>query len=212
MIAEVRDLPPFDEIILHDKINLVLTQDSIQQVRVSAGKNLLSRIQTSVSGNALTIQDNNSCNLLRDPSDQVNVYISSRLLQKITYYGAGNVNSTNTFHVPAFTVDCWQGSGTITLDLQAGQVNAVVRNENATIVLTGSADAARIYCGVAGSVDLLGLIASQVSIDHKSIRDISVHVSGKLQANIVYKGNVYYKGSPAVIDTMITGAGRLIHL
>jgi hypothetical protein len=39
-----------------------------------------------------------------------------------------------------------------------------------------------------------------------------VNVSGDLHANIVYKGNVYYKGSPESIKTLITSSGRLIRV
>ena len=136
--SETRSLSPFSEIVLNGKINLILTQDSTQQVTVSAGKNLLPGVQTVVSGNVLTIQDNNTC-LPRDPSDQVNIYISSNQWQELDYYGAGDVSSTNTLLASQFTVDCWVGSGTIRLDMQAGEVNALVRNENATVVLTGTA-------------------------------------------------------------------------
>lgn len=80
-----------------------------------------------------------------------------------------------------------------------------------TIRLTGSADLAYVYCREASSVDLRGFPTQAVAIDSKSIRDISVNVSRALHANIVYKGNVYYKGNPTVIDTLITDAGRLIH-
>lgn len=212
MTSENRDLPPFNEIILNGKVNLILTQDSVQQVRVSAGKNLLPGIQTNVDNNVLTIGDNNTCSALRDPSDEVNVYISSGQLQNITYYGAGNITSTNTLQAPIFTVDSWVGSGTITLNLQAGLVNALVRNENATIVLTGSTDSAYIYCGEAGAVNMLNCPAGKVAIDHKSVRDIYVNVTDALHANIVYVGNVYYAGSPSTIDTLVTSAGRLIHI
>ncbi|HLZ16090.1 MAG TPA: DUF2807 domain-containing protein [Cyclobacteriaceae bacterium] len=210
--SQTRDLPPFNTIILHDKVNLVLTEDSGQQVRVSAGSNLLAGIQTSVDAQTLTIQDNNKCSLLRDPSEAANIYISSGSLRQITYYGAGSVTSTNTLHSPVFTVDCWMGSGTISLSLQAGLVNALVRNENANVVLSGTADSAYVYCGEAGSVNLLQLPTSRVAIDSKSIRDITVNVTDTLHANIVYKGNVYYKGSPAIIDALVTSSGKLIHL
>lgn len=209
--SESRSLPSFNQIVLNGKINLILTQDSTQQVTVSAGKNLLPGVQTLVSGNVLTIQDNNTC-LLRDPSDQVNIYISSNQWQELDYYGAGDVSSTNTLQTSQFTVDCWVGSGTIRLDLQAGEVNALVRNENATVVLTGTADSAYVYCGDAGSVDLSGFATDAVGVDHESIRAISVNASRALHANIVYKGNVYYKNDPPLIDTFITSTGRLIHL
>lgn len=208
--SEIRNLEPFTTIVLYGKVNLILTQDSTQQVTVSGGKSLFPGITTVVDGQTLTIRDNNTC-LLTDPSSRVNIHISGSALQKITYYGAGDVSSTNTLHAPLFTVDSWEGSGTIRLDLQATEVDAIVRNENATLVLTGAADTAYIYCGEAGSVDMSGLTTAATHLDSKTVRDIFVDATRTLHANIVYRGNVYYKNEP-VLDTLITGTGKLIHI
>lgn len=209
--SEDRGLDSFNTIVLYGKVNLILTQDSKQQVTISGGKNLLRGIQTTVSQQTLTIKDNNNC-LLSPPDSRVNVYISTGQLQKITYYGAGDVSSTNTLQASHFTVDCWKGSGTFKLALQAGEVDALVRNENATVILTGTADSSYIYCGEAGSVDMSGLATTATALDSKTIRDIYVDASHALHANIVYRGNVYYKNNPPVIDTLITDEGRLIHM
>jgi hypothetical protein len=208
--SEQRELSDFNAIVLYGKVNLILTQDSVQKITVTGGKNLLPGIATSVSQQTLTIRDNNNC-LLTDPSQTVNLYISSPQLQTITYYGAGDIHSTNTLKASTFTVDCWMGSGTIRLDLQATVVLALVRNENATVVLTGAADSAYIYCGEAGSVDMSALPTYATDLDSKTIRDIHVDATHALHANIVYRGNVYYRNSPVVIDTLITSSGRLIH-
>jgi len=210
-ISQDRDLPPFTDIILDAKVNLILTRDTAQYVRISAGKNLADGIKTTVDGQTLSIKENNPC-LLSDPSEWSTVYISSPRLRSITYYGSGNVTSTNTLQASLFTVDCWTGVGKINLALQAGQVNALVRNESATVTLTGTADSAYVYCHEAGSVDLSRLATIAAGVDSKSIRDIYVDASHAVHANITYKGNVYYRGNPSVIDTFIVSTGRLIHL
>jgi hypothetical protein len=209
---ETRNLLPFNEIILYDKINLIVTQDSVQQISVEAGKNLVPGIRTDVENNILTIQNNNTCNLFINPGYQINVYISGNQLQKIDYYGAGNITSTNMLHASIFTIDSWYGTGSIKLNLIANQTNAIVRNNNADITITGQSDHTYIYCSEVGSVNLVDFISTDVAIDQKSIKDIYVNVTGSLHANIVYKGNVFYKGKPGTIDTLITSSGRLIHL
>ena len=210
-----RELDAFNQVTLYGgKYNLILTQDSSehgQQVTLSGGKNLLTGIQTQVSDSTLTIQDNNGC-LLTNPADQVNIYISSSLLKNLTCYGGGNITSSNTLQASQFTVDCWMGSETVTLSVQASSVITLVRNENATITLTGTADSAYVYCGEAGSVDLSGLATRAVGIDHKSIRGIYVDAFQALHANIVYEGNVYYKNDPPLIQVLMTSGGRLIHI
>ena len=210
--TETRNLSSFNEIILYDKINLFITQDSVQQVTVEAGENLVSGIRTDVTNNILTIKNNNRCNLFGNPGYEINVYISGSQLQKIDYYGSGNITSTNVLHAPVFTIDSWYGTGSIKLSLVANQANAIVRNNNADITMIGQSDNAYIYCSEAGAVNLEDLVSSNVDIEQKSIRDIYVNVTDSLHAKILYKGNVFYKGTPGRIDTLQTNSGRLIHL
>jgi hypothetical protein len=209
---ESRYVSPFSEIILFDKINLILTEDSTETVSVEAGKNLLAGIQTAVENNVLTIKDQNHCGALRDPADQTNVYISTNHLQKITYYGAGNIRSTNTLQASQFTIDSWIGIGSVRLSLLANQTNAIVRNNNADISLTGQSQFVYIYCADVGSVNLLDFTCASVNIDSRTIKDIFVNVTDSINAHILYKGNVYYKGNPPIVHTVIVNSGRLIHL
>ncbi|HTQ26948.1 MAG TPA: DUF2807 domain-containing protein, partial [Puia sp.] len=192
--------------------NLVLTQDTVQTVSISGDKNLMAGIQTDVSDSTLTIRDRNGCNWLRSPGYEISVFVSENLLRYVTYYGAGNISSTNTLYAPQFTVDSWSGTGAVNIRVNSQDLTAIVRNANASIKVSGSAYNAFIYCADAGSVDLSGLPSTNVSIDQKSVRDSYVNVSGTLQASVVYRGNVYYEGSPTSVDSLITSSGRLIHL
>jgi hypothetical protein len=210
--SELRSLAQFNEIDLYGKINVILTQDTVQNIRVEAGKNLLAGISTNVSGGTLTIQDNNGCKLLRTDNNISNVYISIRQLQKITYYGSGNVSSTDTIRSAFFTVDCYYGSGTINLKLVADTADAIVRTENADIIFSGHGDFAYVYAAEASSVNLFQYTTHTVNIISKSIRDIDVYVTDSLNASILYKGDVYYMGNPSSILTQISNSGQLIHV
>ena len=210
--SEMRELPIFREIILYDKINLILMADSIQKIRVETGKNLLPGISTIVDGGKLTIQDNNGCKLLRTDASTVNVYISTGTLEKITYHGAGDVGSTDTIRQNNFTVDCVDGSGSINLKLIADSVDAIIRTRNADISFSGYGNYSSIYCAAEGSINLSHFITRVAYIQSTSIRDIHVNVTGNLYASILYLGNVYYTGNPVYIQSTITSSGKLIQL
>ncbi len=210
--SEIRILPLFNEIDLYGKINVILTQDTLQNVRVESGKNLIAGISTMVTGGILTIQDNNGCKILRTGNDIANVYISTSQLQNITYYGSGNVSSTDTIRSVFFTVDCYYGSGSINLKLVSDSADAIVRTENADITFSGYGGFAYVYCAEASSVNLNQFAARAVYVVSKSVRDIDVNVTDSLQADILYKGNVYYKGNPLSIETQISNTGKLIHV
>src|SRR5580704_15937196 len=184
--SEIRILPAFNEIDLYGKINVILTQDTAQNIRVEAGKNLLAGISTNVTGGTLTIQDNNGCKLLRTDANVANIFISTRQLQKITYYGSGNVSSTDTIRAAFFTVDCYYGSGSINLKLVADTADAIVRTENSDITFSGYGDFAYIYSAEASSVNLFQYRTHTVNIISKSVRDVDVNVTDSLNASILY--------------------------
>jgi len=212
IINQTRNISSFNQIILYDKINLIVKEDSLETLTVEAKNNLLDGIKTDVSNNVLTIKNENHCTLLANPDEQVNVYISVSRLQQITYYGAGNINSVNTLHSDQFTVDSWYGTGTVKLDVMANQLNAYIRNNNAQFVISGQSNLTNIYCAEEGSIDMFQLTSVNLWLNQRSIRDINVNVSGTLHADIVYIGNVFYKGNPVQIDSLITNSGKLIHV
>jgi hypothetical protein len=210
--SENRDLPPFQEIALYDKIDVILTPGVNQSIRVTAGRNLISGISTTVSGDILTIQDNNHCKLLRTDASPVQIFISTAQLQKISYSGAGNVSSTDTIRTPVFTIDCYEGSGSINLKIIADSVNSIIRTRNTDITLSGNGTYAYIYCAEEGDINLLQYKARTVSVVSKTLRDIDVQVTDSLYADVLYKGNVYYLGNPSLIQSTISNTGKLIHM
>jgi len=210
--TQLRDLPYFREIILYDKINLILKPDSVQKIMVEAGTHILSGISTTVNGDQLTVQDNSGCKMLRTDGNTVNVYISTGGLEKISYHGAGNIISTDTIRQTHFTIDCDEGSGSINLKLVADSVDAIIRTRNADISLGGHGHYALLYCAGEGSINLSQFTTHDLQIESTSIRDNTVNVTDSLYASILYLGNVYYSGSPVYIQSKISSSGKLIPL
>lgn len=210
--TEKRAASPFTEIALHNRVNLVLTQDTINSIQVEAGRHLLSGIETSIDNNVLTIGDNNTCNWARDLDSRITVYIHTTDLNKINYYGSGNVSSSNTLHTKMFSIDSWEGVGSFKLDLAVQKCDVILRRNNADVTLSGTADSAYVYCGDQGKADLRNLICKHVYVDHKGIYDTYVYAKEGLLAYVLYKGNVYYKGNPAEIEATCTNSGKMISI
>jgi Putative auto-transporter adhesin, head GIN domain len=203
-------LPDFNEIELHDRINLVLIQDSLNEnVEIEAGKNILQHLEVLVTENKLTLRDKSRFRWTRDLDYTITVYITKRTFRQITYYGAGNITSLNTLKVPVFTIDSYTGTGSIKLQLDAPQAEFHIRMANADITVEGKAQYTRLYCADHGSVDLSNFSTNEMTMDYRSIRNSYVNVSNLLTANMLYKGNVYYLGRPEV-KALYTNSGKLI--
>ncbi len=206
------ELPSFNQIILYDKVNLVLTYDTVQSVKIEAGKNMLDGIKTDVVADTLIIRNDNKCSLLTDPSYKINVYISSNQLYSIVYYGAGDIASTNTLSGYYFRIDAREGSGTINLKLQTTRTDVTIRTENVNVIITGQSDHAYTYSSEAGSIDMSNFVCKYIEVNQKSVRDTYVNITDSITANILYIGNVYYRGNPKIIHTFTNSSGRLIHM
>jgi hypothetical protein len=201
----------FSEIELNDKVNLILTYDSVEQVMVEAGINLIEDISLIVRDNKLIIKDNNKLKWSRDLDYVINVYISSSHLNRLTYYGAGNVKSTNTWRTKNFTIDSWTGIGTIDLSLESEYTELIIRMANADFKLKGKSRFTSIYCADYGTVDLKDFESEEMSMDYRSIRNSTIYVTKILTAKILYKGDVFYRGVP-VINSTFGSTGKLIIL
>ena len=201
----------FNEIVLNDKVNLILTHDSLESVRLEAGENLLDDISLSVIDQKLTINDNSKYRWARNLDYTINVYVNHNHLNRITYYGAGNISTTNTWKSEAFTIDSWTGIGTVDMNLESAYTVLIIRMANANFRLNGKSKLTSVYCADYGTLDLKEFESDQMTMDYRSIRNSTVYVTKQLTADVLYKGNVYYKGSP-VIKSSFTNTGKLIAL
>lgn len=204
-------LAKFDEIVLNDKVNLILTYDSLDQVSVEAGENLINDVGLVVADNKLSINDNTTLRWSRDLDYVINVYISCKNLKRITYYGAGNVTTTNTWKGDSFIFDSWTGIGSVKMDLECSYTELVIRMGTADITLNGKSESTRVYCADHGTLNLRNFQTEDMNLEYRSIRNSNVHVTKLITAKIQYTGNVYYKGTPEIKST-IQSSGQLIAL
>lgn len=212
MTTRSRSLPAVHEVVLYDKVNLVLTQDSAESVEVETGKNLQDGIETSAIGNRLIIRDNNKYKWMRNLSAIPTVYIHSNAFRAVTYFGAGNITTTNTLIAESFSIDSWTGTGSLKLRLNASRTDVTIRNGNADLVLQGKTGFNQVYCADQGKLDLRNFITGDLVIDYRSIQDSYVQATNLLSARIHYKGNLYYTGQPVGIQLIQDNTGRLIRL
>ncbi len=212
IVSAVVVLPDFNEIELHDRIDLVLTYDTLQSmVRIEAGTNVISDIETVVNGNRLVIRDQSKFRWMRDLDYRVTVYINKDNFRKLEYHGAGNITSANMLKAREFIIDSWTGVGSFNIQLESGYTELTIRKANADINLSGSSDYTRIYCADHGSFNLLKFPSSEIHMDYRSIRDSYLNVTNVITARMLYKGNVYFKGQPE-IRPFYNSSGLLIPL
>ncbi|MFI5151152.1 MAG: GIN domain-containing protein [Bacteroidia bacterium] len=213
-IRQDRPAPAFTNIQVESKVDVVLTQDTIERIYVVAGKHLIDKIETSVSGGTLYIRNHNICNFVRSLGRQITVYVSVRHLNTINYDGAGNVTCTNTLRDSCIDIESHQGSGSVTLDIQAQVIHATIHTGPADIRVTGSTPLLYVYSGGNGVIHAEAIACPQIYLTEAGTGTLYAATDGSANSLLDYEidsfANVYFRGHPATIQEKLTSTGRLI--
>ncbi len=97
IITEERTSQYFHTIIIKDKIDVYLKQDSKFSISIKAGKNLMKNIITEIKNETLYVSNSNKCNFMIDPKKKIEAHIHLPQIKYLKHIGSGNVYTLNTF-------------------------------------------------------------------------------------------------------------------
>ena len=201
----------YHSIMVHDNINLILTQDTaFNNIKVEAGKNLINGITTEIDSGRLVIRNTNSCSWLRSFEVPVNVYLTFTQLDTIVFRAAGNISCTNKWANYSVYLEVIEGAGKLNLDVQAYRSYIMVRYGTTAINVSGTSEVSTLISYGFGPFHAEDLISKFTYTSSYSPNDMWVYSSIELTAEIGNIGNIYYRGNPATIDANIKGEGKLI--
>lgn len=211
VITQIRTVDSFNTIKVYDKIDLNVVQGAELRVEVNAGEHLMNEIKTKTEDGVLIIKNNNKCNFVRGYKKHITVTVTVPHVWKIDNEGVGTLNfsgNEDSLFVRA------ENSGDIHLS-GAFKKLQTSSHGNGDIYLNGIADVLYIY--MFGTNFLHGEnleVNNYLFVETISIGDAYVNAppAGDFDCNIWRSGNIYYKGSPAVITNYSDGTakGKLI--
>ena len=209
--TESRPVADFTEMYVYDKINVVITQDTINSIVVEAGDHLLSEITTDIVGGQLNIHNNNSCNFVRSYKREITIYVHAKNLQKVDQDGSGNITSTNSIISDSFVSNNWT-SGNVSLSLNVNHAYAGTHVAAGDVTFTGSANDLYVWDICEGIIHCENLAAKSVTVVSKGTGDCYVNASNELITQLRGQGFIYYYGNPSTVQSVNTGTGQLVHL
>lgn len=210
IVGETRNVPKFTRLLIENDVNVFIKQDSVFNVQVSAGKNLMGLVKTEVRDGELTIMNSNKCNFMRSYEPKINVYISMPVILYVKHNGTGLVKSVNTITTSEF--DIWtQSSGDIIMDVNNNKMHTHLQR-NSDITLTGRCNELTCYCDHSGMLHAEKLIAEEyVWFVNKSTSDSHFFITqGLINITLLGVGNIYYSGNATSILLHEENKGRLI--
>lgn len=202
----------FQQIDVYDNIDVVLTQDTLEQITVVAPQHLEPDIVTSIENGILTLKNEGRCTGLRSASERATVYVHLKKLSKIVYAGSGNVISTNTLVSDQILFYSEDGAGNVDVTLNTAQTLSYIMDENADFTFHGKSDVCFSYTASRGSIDFSDFTVKKMIIEYGGVRDATINVTGELNSIIYYNGNLYYRGTPQIVKDEVHSTGRLIRV
>ncbi len=210
--TETRQVSSFHSVVVKGSADVTFVQGNEQNLSITADDNILPIITTTVSGERLTI-DAKEC---YSPSETVKITMTIPDLRTYRIEGSGSLtNLPSTSSEQLVLNDLLlevEGSGEIDLhDLMM---------EDMTIRIEGSGEIDITGEGESIDVEIEG--SGEVIADRFPVRNAEGKIEGSgeirlyatevLRASISGSGTIYYRGTPATLETEIDGSGKIIKL
>jgi RNase P/RNase MRP subunit p29 len=208
IITEVRNIKGFDRLLIEDNVNVFLKQDSIFEVKIEAGKNIVPLIKTELDGSTLVIRNKNRCNWTRSYNKPLNVYITMPRMIYIKSNGTGNLQGTNTFVCDKVDFEI-ANAGDMRIDVKCNDLITHIFGSGDLYV---SGVATNHSCNIGGTSYLY---AASLNTKYTWIHTFSsgpseIYATDLLQCFIDRTGDVLCYGNPHTIEKTISGNGKLV--
>lgn len=205
VISETRSVGEFHSAEMRGSGNLFVTQDGTGDISIEGEDNILPIMKTYVSDGTLIIeQEPLRCVVNSKP---VNVYVRMEDVKKLSVSGSGSIVSENKIESVDLEVSV-AGSGDINIDVDADKLSTIISGSGEAL-LKGSATEHIVRISGSGDVQAFGLATTKSDISIFGSGESEVSVSSTLDVIISGSGDVAYKGSPANVNQIITGSGKL---
>ncbi len=208
-VTEKREVSGFTKLVIEDKINVYLTEDSVFSVVVECGEKLQKKILTEITGDLLRISNSNNCNFMRSYKYPINVYIHMPNVISIEHLGNGTVKAMNAITSDTLDVAAY-GAGDVILTLNTYKFVSHMMG-TADIYVSGQSGHHLCYALGNGFMQAEDLQTGYTWLFSNTTGDMKVKAADILDVKIRSTGNVYYGGNPPVLLQDITGDGKLLN-
>ncbi len=214
------NLPDFDKIQMEDDIRVLLKDGPEQEVRVETGENLVSDLNFEVREGTLILQNNNSCNILREYGRTL-VKITSPNISFIRQASAFEIESDGVLSYPElfirsntnpnpFNIEDPNKSGRVTLSLDVNSFR-VSANGSSNFEISGRANEANItFADEFPQFNGRNFLIDNVTFLHTGAADMILNPQNSLIGTIRATGNVICTQEPPVVDVEVLFTGNLI--
>ena len=207
IVKEKRNISGFTQLLVKDNVNVFITQDSVFDVTVEAGDNLVPLITTNLDGNTLVCENKNRCNWTRSYKKPINVHVRMPTVSIIEASGTGNIVGMNKIKVP----NCYiltRNSGNVELTIDTPTLTTAMHG-SADVVLHGYAHDHACDIGGSGFLKAADMFTEYTYLHTYTLGLCYVYVHDLFICKIDQKGDIYAYGNPKYVGTTYNSSGKL---
>ncbi|RPE13041.1 DUF2807 domain-containing protein [Chitinophaga lutea] len=210
VITEERAVERFEDLILDGPLEVRLKQGLHRPVVIEAEDNVMRFVETVSSGPTLRIKIRNNVNLKRFKT--IRVYVESEKYRKVVFSGSGSItgNGTDTIRATYFGLEI-NGSANASLRVDANEVRTGIYGSG-DVSLIGRGDEYSSEISGSGNIEAAGLQTVNANIRISGSGDHHIWVTNRLDGRISGSGDIRYKGTPATVNSSVTGSGKISKL
>jgi|GEM_PF-187181 len=210
---ERRAMYAFKNIAVYDNINLNIVQGDIYEVKIEAGEKLIPMITTRIESGKLTIRNESTCPLLKDPWKGVTVTLTIPEFDTLEIYNHGNITCSDSLKMEDANLLISGSSGKIDLTFKVTNLSVAYKGGVSEVFIRGLARMGRFYSAAYGPMDCTDFWSKFMIINSNSTNNCYIN-SGEQILDVVISdiGNIYYHGTPLYLYTDFQSTGRLIKL
>lgn len=200
---ESRDASAFNSIKVAGSANVIIEQGGKHSITVETDENIMSLIETKISGGELTIDTKESVS-----PTKLNIYLMLSDIKDLRLVGSGDIFAKYRINADAINLSV-SGSGDIKLkQLIAKSVKANVSGSG-DIEVAGKSETAELKVVGSGDIEMKHFDILQCDAEVVGSGDIAVKVQERLRARVVGSGDIVYWGSPKEISRSTSGSGSI---
>ena len=206
------ELDSFQTMFLGSHVQYVLVQDTVEKVVLTGGENLVNFIGTNIVDGKLSITNDNKCNFLRTYKKSVTAEIHLIDITQIEFEGTKSLTCQNQLTCTELLIIIKDGAGQFNLDVNNDVLRTNISNGWGNIVVTGTTKYANFGVRSNGCLDAYGLsVQDSVYAVSYSPGTTKINVNNVvLRSETGSSGDIWYIGTPSLIDHNQYGTGELI--
>ncbi len=186
--------------------NILFKKGDFQRTIIETDNNLLNLINIYTQSLTLVV---NSDEFLCPT--KLKLHLTMPDFDQFAIRGAGNIENTEPFSADRVETIV-EGSGNVNLNgIETGVFFSEISGSG-NIFATGTSDNASARIEGSGNINLEHLLCGSAVYEIEGSGNVRAAAEKYLKVRIYGSGNIYYKGSPEVLDVVIEGTGSIIKI